>query len=119
MFKGFAVAPVEQLPFLESKAVYFAAHPQLKDRKRWYFKHYVYYKARLRLNIRVRRLKRIACRSNIPSWLSFALLVYADLISGKKARFKDIYQFIGLPGEGKTLSMVAHIDRARENIRIL
>ncbi len=114
MFKGLAVAPVEQLPFLDSKAVYFAAHPQLKDRKRWYFKHYVYYKARLRLNIRIRRLKRIACRSNVPSWLSFALLVYADLISGKKARFKDIYQFIGLPGEGKTLSMVAHIDRARE-----
>lgn len=115
MFKDMAVIPdVDQLPFLESKAVYFAEHPSFKDRKRWYFRHYVYYRARLRLKIRMRRIKKFASRNNLPSWLSFVLLVYADLIGGKKARFKDIYQFIGLPGEGKTLSMVAHIDRARE-----
>ncbi len=116
MFKKVAVVPeqTEQLPFLERKSEYFLCHPELKKRKNWYFTHYVYYKQRVRLKMRINRLKKLATRPNLPLWLSFVIWVYIDLISGKTARFKDIYQFIGLPGEGKTLSMVAHIDRARE-----
>ena len=39
--------------------------------------------------------------------------VYVDLIRGRSKRSFGIYQFIALPGEGKTMSMVAHMERYR------
>lgn len=96
--------------FLEKKAFYFDAHVKIKERKKWYFEHYVYYRYRLRQKHRIEWFKSL----KLPLHLSFLRWVIIDIMSGKSRRFKDIYQFVGLPGQGKTLSMVAHINRALE-----
>lgn len=102
-------APV-QAPFLERKAAYFAEHPSCKERKKWYFDNYIYYRYRLRQMHKIRFLVRL----KLPLRLSFLRWLAVDIMRGGKKRFKDIYLFVGLPGEGKTLSMVAHMERARE-----
>lgn len=97
--------------FLEKKFDYFADHPSCADRKQWYFDHYIYYQYRLRQKHLINWLISI----KLPLKLSFVRWIIVDFIRGKSGRFKDIYQFVGLPGEGKTISMVAHIERALEN----
>lgn len=101
----------ELLSFLEKKAVYFAEHRTAKERKRWYYDHYVYYRYRMRQKKLIKRLISL----KLPVQISFVRWLLIDLIRGKNRRFKDIYQFVGLPGEGKTISMVAHINRALDN----
>lgn len=96
--------------FLEKKAIYFEKHLSSKERKKWYFNHYVYYRYRLRQKHRIEWLKSL----KLPLHFSFLRWVMVDMMSGKSRRFKDIYQFVGLPGQGKTISMVAHINRALE-----
>lgn len=100
-----------ELNFWEKKSLYFAEHPSCKERKKWYFDHYVYYRYRLRQQHWIKWL--IALK--LPLHLSFIRWLIVDFMRGKARRFKDIYQFVGLPGEGKTISMVAHIERALEN----
>ena len=63
--------------------------------------------------------------SNVEKWLlkpkklpvimDFVRWVIVDIVRGKPTKFDGVYQFVGLPGEGKTLSMVAHIERAIAN----
>lgn len=96
--------------FLEKKESYFKEHLTCKERKQWYFDHYVYYRYRLRQKHQIDFLKKL----NLPTSLSFIRWIIIDFMRGKTRRFKGIYQFVGLPGEGKTLSMVAHIERALE-----
>ncbi len=47
-------------------------------------------------------------------WISFARWIFVDLLRGKKRKAFGIYQFVALPGEGKTMSMVAHMERFRK-----
>lgn len=47
-------------------------------------------------------------------WVSFIRWIVVDFLRGKKRRMFGIYQFIALPGEGKTMSMVAHMERFRQ-----
>lgn len=101
----------EPLSFLEKKAEYFAKFRTAKERKRWYYDHYVYYRYRMRQKHLIKRLISL----KLPLHVSFIRWIMIDLIRGKNRRFKDIYQFVGLPGEGKTISMVAHINRALDN----
>lgn len=96
------------LSFLEKKQVYFSEHPSSRERKQWYYEHYVYYRYRLRQKHLIDWLIGL----KLPVRLSFVRWMVIDFIRGKSRRFKDIYQFVGLPGEGKTISMVAHIERA-------
>lgn len=96
--------------FLEKKALYFSDHPRFRQRKRWYYDHYIYFRYERRRIRRVSRLKRL----RLPLHLSFIRWVLIDLINGKERKFSGIYQFVALPGEGKTLSMVAHMERARK-----
>lgn len=98
------------LTFWEKKQLYFQEHTSCKERKKWYFDHYVYYEYRLKQRMRIKWLIKL----KLPLRLSFLRWILVDFLRGKSGRFKDIYQFIGLPGEGKTISMVAHIERARE-----
>lgn len=96
------------LSFLEKKQLYFDEHFTCEERKQWYFDHYIYYKYRLHQKHQIDFLKKL----NLPLHLSFLRWIIIDFLRGKSRRFKGIYQFVGLPGEGKTLSMVAHIERA-------
>lgn len=98
------------LSFLEKKQLYFEKHISSKERKKWYFEHYVYYHYRLRQKPRIEWLIGL----KLPLHLSFVRWMIVDFMRGKSHRFKDIYLFVGLPGEGKTISMVAHIERALE-----
>lgn len=103
--------PKDLLSFLEKKDLYFREHPSCKERKCWYFNHYVYFRYRLRQLHKINFL--IGLKIKSPK-ISFIRWFWVDLLRGKKKRFKDIYQFVGLPGEGKTISMIAHIIRAQE-----
>lgn len=94
--------------FLERKADYFLEHPSPAEKKLWYYTAYPGYRYIIRLNRRIKWLSKL----NLPLHLSFARWIIIDLMRGKKKRFWGIYQFVGLPGEGKTISMVAHIKRA-------
>ena len=94
--------------FFERKADYFLEHTSPAEKKLWYYTSYPGYRYIIRLNRRIKWLSKL----NLPLHLSFARWIIIDLMRGKKKRFWGIYQFVGLPGEGKTMSMVAHIKRA-------
>lgn len=92
------------------KQDYFQSHSRLSDRKRWYRKNY-------RQNAVIARRNRIGnliAKIPIPlTYLSFLRWILIDVIKRKGRQFWGIYQFVALPGQGKTLSMVAHMERAR------
>lgn len=101
---------VKYSSFFELKASEFA-NLSLKKRKKWYLSHYEKYKIRLLCRKRIRHLKKY---KHLPKWFNFFRWVLIDFYKGKQRRFWGIYQFVALPGEGKTLSMVAHCERARK-----
>lgn len=74
--------------------------------KKWYKKQ-PWYDVRVKLLLHIKRL----AVKKLPLYLSFVRWVYIDLLRGKKRRVFGIYQFVALPGEGKTMSMVAHMER--------
>ena len=98
--------------FYEEKEKFFTSRRITnRKKKRWYYSHYEGYKLRIRLQ----HVKRFLKKLHLPMYLSFIRWVLIDFLSGKEKRFMGIYQFVGLPGQGKTLSMVAHMERARQN----
>lgn len=101
---------VSALPFLEEKAAYFASHQKWKARKRWYFEHYENFKIKLRIRHAIAFLVKLRVPTDILSALRW---VVVDVLRGKSRKFWGIYQFVALPGEGKTLSMVAQMERVR------
>lgn len=100
--------PESEYRFFKEKELFFAGHPKARQRKRWYYRHYVYYRYRIRARRRIAFLKRL----KLPLYLSFVRWLAIDALRGKERRFWGVYQFVALPGEGKTLSMVAHMERA-------
>lgn len=104
------------LSFYEKKAEAFrqineGMVPWLRNsaRCRWYKKHFpVLYQRRQLLH-----LIRILSRPKLPLWIDFFRWLLIDFLRGRNRRFWGIYQFVALPGEGKTMSMVAHMERAR------
>lgn len=95
--------------FLEKKADYFV-NASVKEKKRWYkenynfsSKHLCYPLEKFLLKLRIRNKK-----------LNFVRWVLVDILRNKIRRFFGIYIYVALPGEGKTMSMVAHMERVRE-----
>lgn len=84
----------------------------VKIDKKWYRKNMpkLYYK------VKKIRILRFIGNIRLPLFLDFVKWCIIDIIRGKwKNRKKTgIYQFVALPGEGKTLSMVEHIIRDKE-----
>ena len=68
------------------------------------------YKSRWKWKIRLKKFSRI----KLPLYLSFLRWIIIDFLRGVNKRKFGIFQFIALPGEGKTLSMVAHMERYRK-----
>ena len=68
-------------------------------------------KAYLKVIRFVNKLAKLNIRND---WLSLGRWILVDLLRGKKRKQFGIYQFIALPGEGKTMSMVAHMERFRK-----
>lgn len=108
--------PGRPLSFYEEKAQVFhqineKTAPWLRNsaRCRWYKKHLpVLYQRRQLLHF-----IRILSRPKLPLWPDFFRWLFIDFLRGRNRRFWGIYQFVALPGEGKTMSMVAHMERAR------
>lgn len=101
------------LSFFEQKALFWKGHPKISDRKQWYYTFYPQFNqkevlARIRKRNRFKYLKSFP----LPLHLSFLRWVLIDILNGKGRSFWGIYQFVALPGQGKTLSMVAHMERA-------
>lgn len=67
---------------------------------------------KLKLNRLIARLKKA---QHLPIKINFLRWFLIDILLGKQRRFWGIYQFVALPGEGKTMSMVAHAERARSS----
>lgn len=78
-------------------------------RVRWYKEHLPHLYKRRQLLAFIR----ILARPRLPLWPDFLRWLFIDLLRGRNRRFWGIYQFVALPGEGKTMSMVAHMERAR------
>lgn len=79
------------------------------ERLKKYYKSQSFYK-RYKLRMHVQRI----IDKNIKFlYLDALRWIYVDLIRGRSKRSFGIYQFIALPGEGKTMSMVAHMERYR------
>lgn len=100
------------LGILDRKALYLGtASSKARSRKlkRWY-KNSVQYRTRWKWIIFLRRFARL----KLPLWLSFARWIVIDFLRGKPKRKFGIFQFVALPGEGKTMSMVAHMERYRK-----
>lgn len=96
------------LPPLEEKALYFARHGDVRSRKRWYHRHC----KGLCSRVRRKRIERLLLKpGRLPQLLDFSRWVVVDALRAKPRRFWGIYQFVAMPGEGKTLSMVAHMER--------
>ena len=99
---------------LQAKADYLNSISGFKTRKRnrllkKYYKKQLFYK-RHKLRMHVQKI--------IDKDIKFVYFdalrwIYVDLIRGRSKRSFGIYQFIALPGEGKTMSMVAHMERYR------
>ena len=107
----------EPLSFYEKKEAAFRRIEQslpswlhASARCRWYKKHLpkLYWRRQLLFYIR------LLSRPALPLWLDFLRWMLIDGIRGRNRRFWGIYQFVALPGEGKTMSMVAHMERARK-----
>lgn len=98
---------------LEEKAAYFALHRSLRARKHWYKK----YKRGLWFRYSIRKKIAFLTGLNIR-WKSLSLIrwVIVDFLRAKPRKFWGIYCYVALPGEGKTLSMVAHMERARKEL---
>lgn len=99
--------------FYEKKADDFVNF-SLEDKKYWYFDNYPKMRQTFRRRWRLKKFCRFLVNLKLPLRLSFLRWMLVDFLRGKTRRFWGIYQFVALPGEGKTLSMVAHMERARE-----
>lgn len=117
--KGRKPAPGVPLSFYEKKAEAFRRiHEktmpwlQASARCRWYKTHRpLLYKRRQLLHF-----IRLLSRPKLPLWPDFLRWLLIDLLRGRTRRLWGVYQFVALPGEGKTMSMVAHMERARAKI---
>lgn len=101
--------------YLENKEFYFKQleelpHPQrLKEKKLYYIHQDFYIKHHLRKFLRTLEEPEIE-----NPYLNACRWVLVDILVGRERRTFGIYQFIALPGEGKTMSMVAHMERFRK-----
>ena len=101
--------------YLENKAFYFDTvirslppDEQVRAKKLYYIHQEFYIKYHFR-----KFLRHIESLDISNVYLNSIRWVFYDLLVGKERRTFGIYQFIALPGEGKTMSMVAHMERYR------
>lgn len=96
--------------FLDRKAAFFTSHKRFRQRKKWYFRAYKSrnYKFKLKLRRLIRRLASLDIRFKA---LDFIRWVVVDILRGKGGKHWGIYCYVANPGEGKTISMVAHMER--------
>lgn len=102
---------VDITSLLDKKALYFKRHKSIFMRKRWYKKNRPGLTFRVRCKRWQRLLKKPRIRFKPLNAVRWVIHDFLEFNPGSR-KFWGIYQFVALPGEGKTLSMVAHMERA-------
>ncbi|MDO5434484.1 zonular occludens toxin domain-containing protein [Eubacterium sp.] len=105
---------IEHLSILEQKRkiIYHGKKKyHCKRLKKYYKQSGLYAKYRL-----LRFIKRLSEKDIKIIYFSFLRWLLVDILRGRKPRSFGIYQFVGMPGQGKTLSMVAHMERFRKSM---
>lgn len=106
--------PRNDVSILERKA-YFLGDSTGKRRQKYLLKYYkstsLYSRYRILCFIDKLATKRIKF-----IYFDFLRWLLVDLLRGKQKRSFGIYQFVALPSEGKTMSMVAHMERFRADM---
>lgn len=113
--------PDPSLSDLEDKQRFFFMFHVTCIRRRWYYKHHPDYKFKAKLRSLIKKLAFVKIRSKM---LNLVRWVIIDFLRGKMQRHWGIYCYVANKGEGKTISMVAHMERAikeigRENLYIV
>lgn len=98
---------------LELKALAFSSMKTDRQRKQWYKDHKDYLYIRLHLNRMIRKLLKPKIRFKPLDATRWAIV---DFLRAKPKKFWGVYQFVAMPGEGKTISMVAHMERALKDL---
>lgn len=96
---------------LENKAAYLGTCTGKKRKRR--LKKY-YKQSGLSFKRKAKKFMKWFASINLPLYFSFARWVIIDFLRGKLKRKFGIFQFVALPGEGKTMAMVAHMERYRK-----
>lgn len=108
------------LSYMHERDLYFCSlsklplKKQIKLKKKFYKKQEYYAKFKIR-----RFVDKLATVKIKNLWLNFFRWILIDWIKGRRHVQFGIYQFIALPGEGKTMSMVAHMERFRAKMEKL
>lgn len=87
---------------------------EIKLKKLWYKEHRPDLYKIVHKKHHLRKTKTFIKEFPLPVFLDFLRWVVIDIIRRKKNRIWGIYQFVALPGEGKTMSMVHHIQRMKD-----
>lgn len=108
------------ITYIEQKKAYFDSLVGFPKKKRYklmrkFYKGQNYY-AKFKIRGFVDKLAKIKIKW---LWLNFFRWILIDWIKGRRHINFGIYQFIALPGEGKTMSMVAHMERFRAKMEKL
>lgn len=109
--KMLKIKPKSFKSILENKAAYLGICTGKKRIRR--LKKY-YKQSGLSFKRKAKKFMKWFASINLPLYLSFARWVVIDFLRGKLKRKFGIFQFVALPGEGKTMSMVAHMERYRK-----
>lgn len=97
--------------YLKEKEIYFSRHQKLQHRLKWYYAH----NPNAKIIVKAHCLAKKLTKFHFPvNFLEMFKWMFIDFLRGKHKKFSGIYAYIGLPGEGKTLSMVAHIERVKK-----
>lgn len=104
-------SPKSDISALERKANYLG-NTKGKRRQKYLLKYYKSINLYSRYRI-LRFIKRLASKHIKFIYFDFIRWLVVDALRGKKHRSFGIYQFVALPSEGKTMSMVAHMERFR------
>lgn len=89
-----------------------------KEHKKWLKQHKKDYIKKLKTKnpkmyrwYKLRKMEKI----KLPLVLDFIKWIILDVLRGKKKKLWGVYLFVGMPGQGKTLSMVAHMERVKKD----
>lgn len=100
--------------YFENKAFYFAELEELPAKEKIKLQKIFYIQQDFYLRFHLRKfLKSLSSPVIKNTYLNALRWMFIDFIVGKEKRVFGIYQFVALPGEGKTMSMVAHMERYR------
>lgn len=100
---------------IDRKAQLIASGATVRQLKKFYYANYRNYGI-VKKKIAMRKLLAFLIRLRLPLYLNFGRWLIVDFLRGKVKKFNGIFCFVAMPGEGKTISMVNHIEKLKQKI---